>query len=121
MKIVINDERITQILPVSLEDIKCDITESKPQTFLVLEVDKEVEKTLEIVQPAYQTTLKDIDADISNLEIQLSQANDSMAKLTLELTKKQNMKIELGAVVQVAFDDLQVAISKKPVGKEIIP
>ena len=114
MKITINDERIGQVIPVALENIKVDIVEAKPQTFQTMDDKGDVvETTLNIVQPAQITTIKETDADISNLESQLSQAQVQVGELTAELQKKRDLRGEMETVVTVAFNDLQIAIQNK--------
>lgn len=114
MKISINDERIEQVIPVALENIKAEIVEAKPQTFQTLDENGEVkEMTINVVQPGQTITLKDLSAEIGDLEIQLSQTQQRVDDLTAEIQKKRDLQIELTNIIQPAFDDLQVAISKK--------
>ena len=111
-KIEISDERIDQQIAVSKENIKVAITESAPQTFQVWENEKVVEKVLEVLQPPTIQTLKDTDAEISNLEINLSQAEAQVESLTAKLQKVRDLKVELEKVVQVAFDANVIAVAK---------
>ena len=113
-KITINDERIsaTPAVAVAKENIKVAITESAPQTFQVWENEKVVEKVLEVLQPPTIQTLKDTDAEISNLEINLSQAEAQVESLTAKLQKVRDLKVELEKVVQVAFDANVIAVAK---------
>lgn len=114
-KIQIADERIDQAIPVAFENIKAEIVEAKPQTFQTLDENGEVkEMTINVVQPGQTITLKDLSAEIGDLEIQLSQTQQRVDYLTAEIQKKRDLQIELTNIIQPAFDDLQVAISKKP-------
>ena len=114
-KIEIQDERIDQAISVSKENIKVTITETKSETFQTWDAVKSEGKevVLEILQPPTQTTLKDVDADISNLESQLAQAQAQVLSLTAELAKHAALKVELEAVVQPAFDANVIAVEIK--------
>ena len=117
-KIEVKDERIDQQIAVSKENIKVEIVEAKPQTFTTIDINGvEEEVILNIKQAPVQTTLKDVDADISNLEIQLSQAEAQVVSLTAELAKKRTLKTDLEVVIQPAYDKLQVDLENKPVEK----
>jgi hypothetical protein len=114
MKIVINDERVLNVIPVALENIKAEIVETKEQTFETLdEKDEVVLTTLNVIQPSKITTLKDLDAEISNTEICLSQTQSQVESLTAELQKKRDLRAELGIAVQLAYDQLQVELNKQ--------
>lgn len=114
MKIQIADERVEQEIPVALENIKAEVLEAKPQTFQTLDENGEVvEQTLNIVQPSKIITLKDLEAEISDMEIALINAQTNVESLTAELQAKRDMRDELTNIVQPAFDDLQVAIANK--------
>jgi chromosome segregation ATPase len=125
-KIEIADERVSDTNPIAVakENIKVAITESKPQTLQVWQNEKVEEVFLEVMQEPIQTTLKDVDADISNLEIQLSQAEAQVANLTAELAKKRTLKTDLEAIINPVYDKLQVDIANKPTEtpvEEVLP
>ena len=113
--ITIKDERITQVVPVTLEEIKAEITETENMTTPLEISGVKIEGTFTTTKSLGITTLKDTDAEVSNLTIQLVQAQQRVVDLTAELQDKNNTKTELEPIVQKAFDDLQVAIAEKSV------
>jgi citrate lyase gamma subunit len=113
MNIKINDERIDQVIPVALENIKVEITEAVPQTFTTInEKGDEEEVILNIKQAPVQTTLKDLDAKISNLEINVATTNNQLLQLNAELQEKRDLKVEIEAVVKPAFDANNIELAK---------
>jgi hypothetical protein len=112
-KIEIADERIAQVIGVAKENIKVAITESAPQTFQVWENESIVEKTLEVMQSPAIITLKDLDAEISNLTLESANLNSQVERVASELQKKTALKIELEKVVQSAYDANEIALLEK--------
>jgi hypothetical protein len=125
MQIKITDERIDQIIPVALENIKAEIIEAKEQTFEILDEKGEVIlTTLNVIQPGKITTLKDIDAEISDMEMALSNAQTQVESMTIELQKKKDLRTKFETTIRPVFDNLQVELTKKSVAtpvEEIMP
>ena len=114
MNIKITDERIEQVIPVALENIKAEIVEAKEQTFETLDEKGEVVlTTLNVIQSGKITTLKDIDAEISDIEMTLSNAQAQVESLTIELQKKKDTRTQFEAKVTEAHADLQTALNLK--------
>lgn len=115
MQIKITDERVEQVVPVALENIKAEIVEAKEQTFETLDEKGEVKlTTLNVIQPGKTTTLKDLTAEISDMEIALSDAEAQVLNLTAELQKKRDNRTQFEAKVMEAHASLQVALEAKP-------
>ena len=114
-KITINDERIsaTPAIAVAKENIKVAITESAPQTFQVWEDEKVKEVVLEVLQTPTQTTLKDVDAEISNLECDITKTQNQLDDLNIFLQNKRDLKVELEKVVNPVFQANQIAVEAK--------
>ena len=114
-KITINDERIsaTPAIAVAKENIKVAITESAPQTFQVWEDEKVKEVVLEVLQTPTQTTLKDVDAEISNLECDITKTQNQLDDLNIFLQNKKDLRVELEKVVTPAFAANQIAVAEK--------
>ena len=113
--ITIKDERITQVVPVALEEIKAEITETENMTTPLEISGVKIEGTFTTTKSLGITTLKDTDAEVSNLTIYLAEAQQRVVDLTTEVQNKNNTRTELEPIVQKAFDDLQIAIAAKPV------
>ena len=116
MNIKITDERVSETNPVAvaMENIKAEITSSAPQTFTTInEKGDEEEVVLNIKQAPVQTTLKDLEAEISNLESRVAETNNSLLQLNAELEEKRNLRVELEKVVQPVYDANMVAVQTK--------
>jgi len=122
MNIKITDERIEQIIPVSRENIKCEVVETEEQAFKTLD-DKGLEKevVLNVVKPTQTTTLKDLIAQIGEVESDLAYSQSNVDIFTAELAKLNALKVEMEALVQSAFDANVIAVAEKPVETPVEP
>ena len=112
-QISVQDERIDQQISVAKENIKVAITQSAPQTFQVWENEQVKDVVLQVMQPPMQTTLKDCDNDISNLESNVASTNNQLLQLNAELEEKKKIRDELEKVVAPVFELNQTAVAEK--------
>jgi len=115
-KITINDERIsaTPAIAVAKENIKVSVAETKIETFDTWDEINGVEQVaLNIIQPAQIWTIKDVDADISNLECDITKTQNQLDDLNIFLQNKRDLKVELEKVVNPVFAANQIAVAEK--------
>jgi len=115
-KITINDERIsaTPAIAVAKENIKVSVAETKIETFDTWDGLNDVEQVaLNIIQPAQIWTIKDVDADISNLECDITKTQNQLDDLNIFLQNKKDLRVELEKVVTPAFAANQIAVAEK--------
>lgn len=103
MQIQITDDRIEQNLAVAPENIQVSLSEASPQTFQTINEKGDVEVvTLNVMHPVATTTLKDEDAAIDNIKIELSQAQERVDSLTAELAKRVEIRASIQDKIGVA-------------------
>lgn len=101
--IKITDKRIADGKQVAIENIEVEITKSSAKTFSVENQDGSIsDTTLNVVESIETTTLKDIDAELSNLTIQrtdLQNQIDALDALILSKTAtRDSVFVEVGKI-----------------------
>lgn len=99
--IKITDKRIADGTQVNAENIEVQVSKSASKTFTVENLDGSLsETTLNVVESVETTTLKDIDAELSNLTVQRATLQTQLDDIDARILATTNTRADVDTAIK---------------------